>query len=99
MNQEQLGVMLRYLSVMPPTRILQVILETVLQAKPDQVIGQGYQEILADNRSKRRGKDLLRPGRTKEGWVEEELNTDDQKGDNLRVPVEMWDRIAWAYEL
>ena len=55
MNEEQLGSMWRDLSGMPPTRILQVILEAFLQAKPDQAIGKVYWEILVDNRRKRRG--------------------------------------------
>ena len=30
--------------------------------------------------------------------MEEELKTDFQKGYDLRVLVEMWDRRVWAYE-
>ena len=86
------------MSATPPTRILQVILEAVLQTEPDQFIGQGDQDILVDNRRKIRGKYILKPGRTKEGRVEEELNTDAQKGDDSRVPVGIWDRREWDYE-
>ena len=35
----------------------------------------------------------------KEGRMEEELNTDAQKGYYLKVLVEMWDRRAWEYEV
>ena len=81
--------------MMPPTRILQVILEAVLQTKPDQVIGQGDREILVDKRRRNRDEDMLKPGRNKEGQVEGDLNLNAQKVDNLRVPVEMWDRRSW----
>ena len=30
--------------------------------------------------------------------MEEELNTDSQKGDNSRFPLEIWDRRAGGYE-
>ena len=69
-----------------------MIFEAVLQNGPAQVIGQGDQEILLDKIRKRRGKYLLKMIRTKEGRAEEELNTDSQKGDDSRVPVEIWDR-------
>ena len=69
-----------------------MIFEAVLQNGPAQVIGQGDQEILLDKIRKRRGKHLLKMIRTKEGRAEEELNTDSQKGDDSRVPVEIWDR-------
>ena len=46
---------------------MQVILEAILKNKPDQVIGQGDQEILVDKRRRNRDKDMLKPGRTKEG--------------------------------
>ena len=38
---------------------------------------------------------MLKPGRNKEGQVEGDLNLNAQKVDNLRVPVEMWDRRSW----
>ena len=53
------------MSATPSARILQVVLDEVLQAKPDQFIGQRCWEILGDNRRKRRGEDMLKPGRTK----------------------------------
>ena len=40
MNEEQLGLMSRDLSEIPPDRVLQAMLEAVLQAKPKQAIGQ-----------------------------------------------------------
>ena len=49
MNKEQLGSMWRNLSATPLARILWVISEAVLQAKPDQAIGQADQEILVEN--------------------------------------------------
>ena len=49
-------------------------MESVLKTGPDQVISQGYQEILVEKRRKRRGKDLSKPGRTKEGRVEEDIH-------------------------
>ena len=67
------------MSATPPAIMLQVILESVLQDKPDQVIGQGDREILVDNRSKRRGDNMLKPRRNKEGRMEEDLKTYDQK--------------------
>ena len=79
----------------PPTRILHVISEAVLQDKPDQAIGKGYREILVYNRIKSRYGYLFNTGRNKEGRVEEDLNIDDQKVYDLRFLVEMWDRIAW----
>ena len=82
----------------PTDRKLQVILEAFLQAKTDQFIGTGYWKIQRENRKKTRGEYLLKSGRTKEGRVEEELKTDSQEVDELRVPVEMWDMRAWAYE-
>ena len=33
---------------------------------------------------------MLKHGRNKEGHIERKLNIDAQKGDYLRVPVEMW---------
>ena len=39
MNEEQLGLMWKYLSATPPARIMQVFLDEVLQTKPFQVIG------------------------------------------------------------
>ena len=86
------------MSETPPARILQVILDTLLQAKTDQAIGKGDWYILVDNRRKRRRNDLSKPERKKKGRREKDLKTYDQKGDDLRVPVEMWDRRAWAYE-
>ena len=83
----------------PPTRILHVISEAVLQDKPDQAIGKGYREILVDNRIKSRDGYIFNTGRNKEGRMDKDLNIDYQKGDVLRVLFEMWDRIAWAYEL
>ena len=68
------------MSETPTVRIMQVILEAILKNKPDQVIGQVDREIIIDKRRKRRGKDMLKPGRTKEGRVEEEIKTDAQKG-------------------
>ena len=41
MNEEQLGSMWRDFSDTPPARILQVILDAVLQAKPYKSIGRG----------------------------------------------------------
>ena len=82
----------------PPVRILQAILEEFLQAKPDQAICQGDRYILVDNRRKRRGDDMLKTGRKKEGRMEEDLKTDYQKGEDSRVPVELWDRRSRAYE-
>ena len=41
---------------------------------------------------------MLNAGRNKEGQMEEELKTDAQKGDDLKVPVKIWDRRAWEYE-
>ena len=41
---------------------------------------------------------MLKMVRTKGGWMEVELKIDAQKGDDFRVPVEIWDRIALAYE-
>ena len=40
----------------------------------------------------------MNPGGKKEGHMEEELKTDAQKRYDSRVPVEIWDRRAWAYE-
>ena len=57
--------MWRYLSVMPPPRILHVVLEAVLQAKPEQSFCQVDWEILVLNRRKSRGDDLLKLGRKK----------------------------------
>ena len=68
------------MSETPTVRIMQVILEAILKNKPDQFIGQVDREIIIYKRRKSRGKDLLKPGRTKEGRVEEEINTDAQKG-------------------
>ena len=88
-NKEQLVLIQRDLLGIPPDRKLQVILEEVLQAKPYQAIGQGDWEILLDNRRKRRGNNILKPLSNKEGQMEEELNKYYQKGDELRVLVEM----------
>ena len=55
-------------------------MEAVLQIGTDQVIGQGDRDILVDKRRKRRDGDLLQPGRTKEGRVEDDIKTDAQKG-------------------
>ena len=44
-----------------------MILEAFLQTKPDQVMGQGDRKIMVDKIRKRRGKNMLKPGRTKEG--------------------------------
>ena len=63
MNDEQLETIWRDLSERPPDSILQVVLEAVLQAKPDQATGRVDWEILLDNRSKRRGDNMLNPGR------------------------------------
>ena len=41
----------------------------------------------------------MKEGSNKEVRMEEEINTDSQKGDNLKVLVEMWDRRAWEYEI
>ena len=70
-------------------RIFQVILEAVLQAQPNQDLGQVAWKIVVEDRRKKRGDNLLNPGRNKEGRTESELNIDDQKGDDLRVPIEM----------
>ena len=75
-----------------------MILEAVLQAKPDQAIGQGDKAMLVDNRSKRRGNYMLKPGRKRGGQMEEEINKDYQKGDESRVLVQIWDMRSWAYE-
>ena len=69
MNEEQLGYMWRDLSATPRDRILQVILEAVLQAKPDQALCQVAREILLEDRRKRRGDDMLNPERNKEGHM------------------------------
>ena len=52
MNKEQLGSMWREFSATPPARILKLILEAVLQAKPDQDLCQVDQEILIEDKSK-----------------------------------------------
>ena len=75
-----------------------MILDTLIQAKKDQAIGKGDWYILVDNRRKRRRKDLSKPERKKKRRREKDLKTYDQKGDDSRVPVEMWDRRAWEYE-
>ena len=49
-----------------PVRILQVILEALLQAKPYQALCQVPLEILVEDRMKRRGGNLLNLGRNKE---------------------------------
>ena len=71
--------MRRELSETPPARILQVILEAVLQAKLKQAIGREDQETLVENKRKRRGDDMMKPGSNKEGETEKEINTDAQK--------------------
>ena len=64
MNEEQLGLIWIDLSLTTPVRIFQVVLESVLQAKPNQALRQVDQGILVENR-KRRGDNLLDPGRNK----------------------------------
>ena len=44
-----------------------MILDSVLQDKPDQEIGQGYQDIVVYTRRKSRGEYMLKSGRNKEG--------------------------------
>ena len=63
MNEEQLGLMCKYLSATPPDRIMRVILETFLQTKPDQVKYKGDREIMLDKRRKRRVEDMLKTGK------------------------------------
>ena len=81
----------------PPVRIFKVILEAVLKSQPYQALVQVAQKILVEDRMKRRGDDTLNPERNKEGRMEGELKKDDQKGDGLRVPVEMCYGRAWGY--
>ena len=75
-----------------------MFLEAVLKAKPDQSLCHMYWYILVEGRRKRIDDNMLKMVRAKGGWMEVELNIDAQKGDDFRVPVEMWDRIALAYE-
>ena len=83
------GSMWKDLSVTSPASILQLILESILYTGPYQVIGKGDRGIVIYKRRKRRGKDMLKPGRTKEGRVEEELNIGAQKVYDSRFPVEI----------
>ena len=53
---------------------------------------------MIDHRRKRKGKNTLNTGRNKERRMEVELNKYSQKRDDLRIPVEMWDRSSWSYE-
>ena len=69
MNEEQLWSIWKDLSATPLSRILQVVLEAVLQNKSEQVIGQGDHDIQVDMRRKKRGGDLLKLGRTNEGKI------------------------------
>ena len=41
---------------------------------------------------------MLKPGRTKEGRVEEKLNKDAHKGYESRIPGEMCDRSTFSYQ-
>ena len=82
-----MGSIWRDFSATPPDRIFQVILEAVLQDKPDKYLCHLDREILVEDRRKVICDNLLKPGRTKEGRVEGELNIDSQKGDDSRVPV------------
>ena len=73
-------------------------MEAVLQTGTDQAIGPGDRGVLLDKKRKRIGNYMLKPGKIKGGRVEEKIKIDSQKGDNIRVPVEIWDRRAWNYE-
>ena len=53
---------------------------------------------MLEDRSKIIGDNMLKSGINKEGRMEGDLKIDDQKGDDPRVPVEMWDMRAWSYE-
>ena len=86
-NQEQLGSMWIYLSATPPTKILQVILESFLQAQPNLSLGWVGCKILAETRRKSRGDNLVKPERNKEVLMEEELKKNAQKRDDSGVPV------------
>ena len=72
-----------------------MILEAVLQAQLDRSSVHMEWKILVEARRKRRGDNLLKTGRNKEGQMECKLNIDAKKGDDSRVPVEIWDRRAW----
>ena len=83
MNEEQLGSMWRDLSATPSARILQVILEAVLQDPLNQALGKVDWKILVKDIRKRSGGGQLNLGRKKEGLMEGELNTDAQNGITL----------------
>ena len=55
-------------------------------------------KILVEGIRKRRGEDLVKKERNKEGRMEGEVKPDDPKGYDSRVPVEIWDGMSWEYE-
>ena len=59
--------MCRDLSATPPARILEVILEAILHTGPNKARVLGYWEIQVDKERRRRGKDMLKPVRSKGG--------------------------------
>ena len=75
MNEEQFGTMWINFSATPPARILQVILEAVLQDQPDRVSYQGYSDISLESRRKRRSDNIVKLGMDKVGRMRGELKT------------------------
>ena len=45
---------------------------------------------MVETRSERRGDNLVKPGSNKEVWMGRGIKTDSPKGNDSRVPVEIW---------
>ena len=75
-----------------PVRTLRVILEAVLKSKSENGLGQEEIQSLLEPRIKRRGDYLWKLDTSKIAQTSDEMRKYDPKGDESRVPIEMWDR-------
>ena len=96
MNEDQLGLLCVYLPSYPPGRNFQVILEAVLKSKSGYVLGQEATQILLESTRKQREDDMWNLETANMDRTRNKMRTYKPKGDESRVPIDMWGRRAWT---